>query len=128
MMKEIEYIDDWRKIKNAEIIDVRSPSEFNNDHIPGSINIPILNDQQRHDVGKTYKEVNPFKAKIMGASIISKNISKFLDDEFFSRKGSWQALIYCWRGGQRSRSLALVLNEIGWRISILRGGYKIIEN
>ena len=61
-MKEIEYIDDWRKIKNAEIIDVRSPSEFNNDHIPGSITIPILNDQQRHDVGKTYKEVNPFKA------------------------------------------------------------------
>ena len=124
MMREIEYIDDWRKIKNAEIIDVRSPSEFNNDHIPGSINIPILNDQQRHDVGKTYKEVNPFKAKIMGASIISKNISKFLDNEFFSRKGSWQALIYCWRGGQRSRSLALVLNEIGWRISILKGGYK----
>ena len=124
MMKEIEYIDDWRKLKNAEIIDVRSPSEFNNDHIPGSINIPILNDQQRHDVGKTYKEVNPFKAKIMGASIISKNISKFLDNEFFSRKGSWQALIYCWRGGQRSRSLALVLNEIGWRISILKGGYK----
>ena len=124
MMKEIEYIDDWRKIKNVEIIDVRSPSEFNNDHIPGSINIPILNDQQRHDVGKTYKEVNPFKAKIMGASIISKNISKFLDNEFFSRKGSWQALIYCWRGGQRSRSLALVLNEIGWRISILKGGYK----
>lgn len=123
-MKEIEYIDDWRKIKNAEIIDVRSPSEFNNDHIPGSINIPILNDQQRHDVGKTYKEVNPFKAKIMGASIISKNISKFLDNEFFSRNGSWQALIYCWRGGQRSRSLALVLNEIGWRISILKGGYK----
>ena len=123
-MKEIEYIDDWRKIKNAEIIDVRSPSEFNNDHIPGSINIPILNDQQRHDVGKTYKEVNPFKAKIMGASIISKNISKFLDNEFFSRNGSWQALIYCWRGGQRSRSLALVLNEIGWRISVLKGGYK----
>ena len=49
---------------------------------------------------------------------------KFLDNEFFSRKGSWQALIYCWRGGQRSRSLALVLNEIGWRISILKGGYK----
>ena len=85
-MKEIEYIDDWRKIKNAEIIDVRSPSEFNNDHIPGSINIPILNDKQRHDVGKTYKEVNPFKAKIMGASIISKNISKFLDNEFFQEK------------------------------------------
>ena len=64
----------------------------------------------------------------MGASIISKNISKFLDNELFSRKGSWQALIYCWRGGQRSRSLALVLNEIGWRISVLKGAIKIIEN
>ena len=123
-MKDIKYIDDWRKIKNAEIIDVRSPSEFNLDHIPSSINIPILNDKERHEVGKTYKEINPFKAKIMGASIISKNISKFLDKEFFSRKGSWHTLIYCWRGGQRSRSLALVLNEIGWRTSVLKGGYK----
>ena len=123
-MKDIEYIDDWRKIKNAEIIDVRSPSEFIIDHIPGSINLPVLSDKQRHYVGKTYKEVNPFKAKIIGASIISKNISKFLDKEFLSRKGSWHALIYCWRGGQRSRSLALVLNEIGWRISVLKGGYK----
>ena len=123
-MNAISYIDDWRNLEDVEIIDVRSPAEFENDHIPGSINIPILSDIERHEVGLKYKQVNPFKAKIMGASLISKNISSVLEKEFSDKSGSWHPLIYCWRGGQRSRSLALVLNEIGWRVSVLQGGYK----
>ena len=123
-MHSITYKDDWRDNGKIEIIDVRSPSEYKIDHIPGSINIPILNDEERHQVGTTYKQVNPFKAKILGASLISKNISKFLNTELSNKKGSWSCLIYCWRGGQRSRSLALILNEIGWRVKILKGGYK----
>ena len=123
-MNAISYIDDWRNLEDVEIIDVRSPTEFENDHIPGSINIPILSDIERHEVGLKYKQVNPFKAKIMGASLISKNISSVLEKEFSNKSGSWHPLIYCWRGGQRSRSLALVLNEIGWRVSVLKGGYK----
>ena len=77
-MNTISYIDDWRNLEDIEIIDVRSPAEFDNDHIPGSINIPILNDSERHEVGLKYKQINPFKAKIMGASLISKNISSVL--------------------------------------------------
>ena len=123
-MNSITYTDDWRNNGKIEIIDVRSPSEFKIDHIPGSINIPILNDEERHKVGTTYKQVNPFKAKILGASLISKNISKFLNTVLSNKKGSWSCLIYCWRGGQRSRSLAIILNEIGWRVKILKGGYK----
>ena len=123
-MNSIAYTDDWRDNGRIEIIDVRSPSEFKIDHIPGSINIPILNDEERHKVGITYKQVNPFKAKILGASLVSKNISKFLNTELSNKKGSWSCLIYCWRGGQRSRSLAIILNEIGWRVKILKGGYK----
>ena len=123
-MNKINYVDDWRNLGNIEIIDVRSPAEFEIDHIPGSINIPILNNIERHEVGLIYKQVNPFKAKILGASIISENISKFLKTNFSKKPGSWHPLIYCWRGGQRSRSLAIVLNEIGWRVSVLNGGYK----
>ena len=111
-MNAISYIDDWRNLENVEIIDVRSPAEFENDHIPGSINIPILNDSERHEVGLKYKQINPFKAKIMGASLISKNISSVLEKEFSDKSGSWHPLIYCWRGGQRSRYFAFVLNEI----------------
>ena len=123
-MNKINYVDDWRNLGNIEIIDVRSPAEFEIDHIPGSINIPILNNIERHEVGLIYKQVNPFKAKILGASLISENISKFLTKNFSNKPGSWHPLIYCWRGGQRSRSLAIVLNEIGWRVSVLNGGYK----
>ena len=124
IINTINYVDDWRNLGDIEIIDVRSPAEFKNDHIPGSTNIPILNNNERHRVGLKYKQVNPFKAKIIGASLISKNISKFLEKNLSNKTGSWHPLIYCWRGGQRSRSLALVLNEIGWRVSVLQGGYK----
>ena len=123
-MNKINYVNDWRNLGNIEIIDVRSPAEFEIDHIPGSTNIPILNNVERHEIGLIYKQVNPFKAKILGASLISENISKFLTKDFSNKPGSWHPLIYCWRGGQRSRSLAIVLNEIGWRVSVLNGGYK----
>ena len=123
-MNSIAYTNDWRDNGRTEIIDVRSPSEFKIDHIPGAINIPILNDEERQKVGTLYKQVKTFKAKILGDSLISKNISKFLNTELSNKNGSWTCLIYCWRGGQRSRSLAIILNEIGWRVKILKGGYK----
>ena len=122
-MDSLRIIDDWRKETFDEIIDVRSPAEYFIDHIPGSSNIAILNDEERSLVGTLYK-TNSFKAKVLGASLISKNISEILKNNLLEKKGSWNCLIYCWRGGQRSRSLALVLNEIGWRVTILSGGYK----
>ena len=127
-MNILKEINDWRYSDFDEIIDVRSPSEFDQDHILKSKNIPILSDSERAKVGTIYKQENPFKAKILGASLISKNISKILKKKLVVKKGSWNCLIYCWRGGQRSRSLALVLNEIGWRVTILSGGYKAYRN
>ena len=90
-MNAISYIDDWRNLEEVEIIDVRSPAEFENDHIPRSINIPILSDTERHEVGLKYKQVNPFKAKIMGASLISKNISSVLMDDVIA--GIYSAIL-----------------------------------
>ena len=123
-MKKIKIVDDWQSIEYDEIIDVRSASEFIEDHIPNSINLPVLNNSERSKVGKLYKQESRFKAKILGASIVSKNISKFLAKDLKNKTSNWKCLIYCWRGGQRSRSLALVLNEIGYDVSILNGGYK----
>ena len=113
---------EYKKIN--QIIDVRSPSEYKDDHIPGSINLPVLNDKERNLIGTIYKKESPFKAKKLGASLISKNISVFIKKKFINNLGSWKPLIYCWRGGQRSKSIAITLSEIGWEVYLLRGGYK----
>ena len=124
MSEKYKKTINWSNDSFDEIIDVRSPSEYNEDHIIGAKNYPVLYDDERVLIGKTYKTVSPFKAKILGSSIIAKNISKHIKNHFSSKKGSWRPLIYCWRGGQRSVALSLILSEIGWRTTQLKGGYK----
>lgn len=107
-----------------EIIDVRSPGEFAEDHIPGSVNCPVLDDQQRIEVGTLYKQVSPFEARKIGAAYVSANISSHLRGGFLDRPKDWRPLIVCWRGGQRSGSMTYVFRRIGWNAQQLEGGYK----
>jgi tRNA 2-selenouridine synthase len=107
-----------------EIIDVRSESEFAEDHIPGAVNCPVLNDAQRAEVGTIYKQVSSFDAKKIGAVLVSENIARHLRERFQHKPRDWRPLVYCWRGGGRSGALAHVLMQIGWRTSRLEGGYK----
>jgi tRNA 2-selenouridine synthase len=106
------------------IIDVRSPSEFAEDHIPGAINCPVLDDEERILVGTTYKQVNAFEAKKIGAAIVARNISRHIDTLFLDKPRDWKPLIYCWRGGNRSGAMAHILAKIGWPVVQLDGGYK----
>ncbi|MFZ6748250.1 tRNA 2-selenouridine(34) synthase MnmH [Undibacterium sp. Ren11W] len=106
------------------IIDVRSPSEFAEDHIPGAINCPVLDDQERIRVGTMYKQVNAFEAKKVGAALVAKNIALHLEQHFLDKPREWKPLIYCWRGGNRSGSMAHILAKIGWPVVQLDGGYK----
>ncbi len=108
----------------SEIIDVRSPSEFAEDHIPGAINLPVLSDAERAEVGIVYKQVAPFTARKVGAALVAQNIAYHLRNYLASKDKSYQPLVYCWRGGQRSSSMAAVLAQIGWPVTILQGGYK----
>lgn len=108
----------------SEIIDVRSESEFAEDHLPGAINLPVLDDAERAKVGTLYKQVCPFDARKVGASIVAKNIAGHLDSHFAVKDKDYRPLVYCWRGGQRSNSMALVLSQIGWQVTVLEGGYK----
>ncbi len=124
MGKNIIYSQDFAEQNYDEIIDVRSPSEFIKDHIPGAINLPVLNDEERKRVGTLYKQINPFEAKKLGAALISSNISTALSNHLKNKEKAYKPLIYCWRGGQRSGSLAIVLSQIGWQVTILKGGYK----
>jgi tRNA 2-selenouridine synthase len=107
----------------THVIDARSPSEFAQDHIPGAVNLPVLSDDERVEVGTSYKR-DAFRARKAGAALISRNIADMLEGPLKQKDGSFYPLIYCWRGGQRSQSLALVLSQIGFRVSVIEGGYK----
>jgi tRNA 2-selenouridine synthase len=107
-----------------EIIDVRTPAEFAEDHIPGAINCPALSDEERITVGTLYKQVSPFEARKVGAALIAKNIAHHLQTRFHAHPKSWRPLIYCWRGGQRSGAMSIILAQVGWAAHKLEGGYK----
>ena len=107
-----------------EIIDVRSPGEFAEDHIPGAINLPVLSDAERERVGTLYKQVSSFEAKKVGAALVSRNIAQHLDVWFAAKPKSYRPLVYCWRGGSRSGSLTHILQKIGFAAMQLDGGYK----
>lgn len=107
-----------------DIIDVRSPAEFAEDHIPGAINLPVLGDAERAKVGTIYKQDSPFRARKTGAALVAANAARHLQGPLADKPGGWQALIYCWRGGQRSGSFASILSQVGWRVDLVAGGYK----
>ena len=106
------------------VVDARSESEFAEDHLPGAVNWPSLNDEERALVGTLYKQVSPFEARKKGAALVSANVSRHIERELLDKPKSWQPLVYCWRGGKRSGSLALVLDQIGFKVSLVEGGYK----
>lgn len=106
------------------IIDVRSPSEYAQDHLPGAINCPVLTDEQRVMVGTLDRQVNPFEARKTGAALVSQNIGLHLQQRFLDMPREWKPLVYCWRGGNRSGAFAHVLARIGWPVTQLEGGYQ----
>jgi tRNA 2-selenouridine synthase len=105
-------------------IDVRSPSEFAEDHVANAINLPVLDDEQRARVGTIYVQVSAFDARKAGAAIVARNIAGIIATRVQDKPRDWSPLVYCWRGGQRSRALVHVLNEIGFRAVQLDGGYR----
>jgi tRNA 2-selenouridine synthase len=107
-----------------EIIDARSPGEFMEDRIPGAINLPVLDNDERARVGTLYKQVSPFEAKRLGAGLVSRNIAHHLATHFADKPKKYRPLVYCWRGGTRSGSMTHVLRSIGWQAAQLDGGYK----
>ena len=122
-IKRISFSDiDLKKLD--DVIDVRSPSEYEVDHIPGAINLPVLSDKEREMIGTIYKKNSKFEAKKLGAALVSKNISNHLKENIREKNRAWLPLIYCWRGGQRSYAFATILDQIGWNVGVVDGGYK----
>ena len=105
------------------VIDARSQSEFALDRLPGAVNWPSLSDDERVRVGTEYKQVSPFNAKKRGAALVARNIAGHIERELAHIPKDWKPLVYCWRGGKRSGALALVLDQIGFKVHLLEGGY-----
>ena len=106
------------------VIDARSEDEFALDHLPGAVNWPTLNNEERKLIGTLYVQVSQFEAKKRGAAIAARNIARHIERELLDTPRDWKPLAYCWRGGKRSGSLALILDQIGFRVTLVEGGYK----
>ena len=124
MIEQIADAQPATLVSFDEIIDARSPSEFAEDHLPGAVNLPVLDDEERSRVGTLYVQDDPFRARRLGAALVSRNIARHLEGPLAGRGGGWRPVVYCWRGGQRSHALATVLSQVGWRTAMLNGGYR----
>jgi tRNA 2-selenouridine synthase len=124
-LKKISALDALSTLGDfSDVIDARSEGEFAEDHLPGAINWPSLSDEERQLVGTEYKQISAFDAKKRGAALVAKNIARHLERDVIHKPRDWQPLVYCWRGGKRSGSLALILDQIGFNVTLVDGGYK----
>ena len=124
MAPPITRVTAWMQDDYSCIIDVRAPAEFADDHVPGAINLPVLNDAERAEIGTLHKQIGPFEAKRRGAALVARNIARHLETELCNAPRDFRPLVYCWRGGQRSGAMARILSEIGWKTTVIEGGYK----
>ena len=106
------------------VIDVRSPAEFAEDHLPGAINLPVLDNEERAEVGTIYVQQSPFLARKIGAAKVFRNAARHIEEVLQDKEGGWRPLVYCWRGGQRSGSFTWMLQQVGWRADVIQGGYQ----
>ena len=124
-LTSMSAVDALRQLNSFDaIIDARSEDEFALDHLPTALNWPTLNNAERHAIGTLYAQVNPFEARKRGAALAARNIAAHIEREVIDKPKDWRPLTYCWRGGQRSGALSLILSQIGFRVSLIEGGYK----
>lgn len=109
------------------IIDARTPLEFNDDHLPGAINVPILTDAERVEIGTLYKQDGPQAARVRGLELTCHRFPAIVATITEAAMGR-PALVYCWRGGLRSESVAMLLEMTGYPVVKLVGGYKSFRN
>jgi tRNA 2-selenouridine synthase len=124
MIAVTEDLDAGSRAAFPDILDVRTPAEFAEDHIPGAVNLPVLSNAERAEIGRIYVQESRFRARREGAAMVARNIAGHLEGAMADKPSSWAPLVYCWRGGQRSAAMATVLSQVGWRPTLVSGGYR----
>ena len=106
------------------VIDVRSPAEFAEDRLPGAVNLPVLSNEERAEVGTIYVQESRFRARRLGAAYVARNVAHHLETALAGEPAKFRPLLYCWRGGMRSNAMATILSGVGWRVGVVEGGYR----
>lgn len=122
-LKYLKIEEFWRKAQQIPVLDVRSPSEYARGNLPGSRNLPLFDDQQRAAIGTLYKNSGTYLAVLKGLELAGQKQARLVQ-EAYQQATNKQLLMYCWRGGMRSMSLAQVTQLTGIEVSLLQGGYK----
>ncbi len=104
-------------------IDVRSEGEFNYGHIPHAVNLPLFNNEERKVIGTSYKQKGKNEAILEGLNIVGPKMSGFVKFAQ-ARIRDNKVFAHCWRGGMRSGSMAWLLDQFGYDVFVLKGGYK----
>ena len=127
MSTTLPLLDFLKEAKESIVLDVRSEGEYKQGHLPGAINVPLLNNEERKIVGTTYKQVGREAAVIKGFELVG---HKFADYIKLVQKLSptKKISVYCWRGGMRSNTMAWLLQLSGFNVTVLKGGYKTFRN
>lgn len=105
------------------VLDVRSPSEFSQGHVPGAISFPLFSDNERARIGTLYKHMGKHKAVLEGLHIVGPKLAHFVE-EATAIAPNRNVMVYCWRGGMRSASMAWLLRTAGFNVDVMKGGYK----
>ncbi|HWQ73607.1 MAG TPA: tRNA 2-selenouridine(34) synthase MnmH [Desulfitobacteriaceae bacterium] len=122
MIREIR-IEELFVFKKAILVDVRSEGEYSEATIPGALNLPLFNNYERAEVGKAYTQISPFAARKIGLNFISPKLPSLVE-RALKLAESGQLVVFCWRGGLRSKALAAILDLMGVPVYRLQGGYK----
>jgi len=120
-MKELDYEETFH-LKKILFLDVRSPLEFKEDHLPQAINLPIFDDQEKKTIGKIYRSIGQEEAILKGISFMEKKLSSFFQE--INNYKKYQLVIYCARGGMRSTAVVSLINSLGIAAYKLKKGYK----
>jgi tRNA 2-selenouridine synthase len=121
-----DFYKSWKESDSA-LIDVRSPGEFSHAHIPGAVNIPLFENEERAEVGTLYKQVSRDEAYLKGLEIVGPKMRHFVEKAREVNPGK-TIHIHCWRGGMRSQSMGWLFENSGFEVNTLVGGYKAYRN
>lgn len=128
MVNQLTVDDFLHQAKQLPIIDVRSPGEFEQAHIPGAVSIPLFDNDERAQVGTKYKQAGKDSAVLLGLHLIGPKLAEFVKQSKKLNPQGKEVLVHCWRGGMRSGSFAWLLDTAGLTASTLAGGYKAYRN
>ena len=126
---ELSANDFWQASRDGLLLDVRSPLEFEHGHIPGAVNLPLFDDEERAEVGTIYRNSGKDDAVLRGLSIVGPKMGDLAKTARALAVGAEkEVFVHCWRGGMRSRSMHWLLEMAGLKPKILSGGYKAFRS